>query len=187
MPSNTNPTTKSSMRNIIFCDKRIKKPIRRRKPHHLQNRKPIDKPIEKKGKYDMDDIQSDLDYACDSLASIQVVYDSLKHTYLGCQNKIEQHKANTRLCDMEKELLIAYDDISLQVAHLKKDIARIEKEMDHIKNTVQTDSCSEASSVLSSPASLNTQFLLDDFNLFNYGNKLDEFQPVSYEFMSSVI
>ncbi|KAI8342226.1 hypothetical protein BD560DRAFT_412030 [Blakeslea trispora] len=183
MPSNTNPTKTSPIRNIIFCDKRIKKPIRRRKPHHLQNRKPIDKPVEKKGKYDVEDIQSDLDYACDSLASIKVVYDSLKHTYLGCQPQIEQHKANTRLCDMEKELLIAYDDISLQIAHLKKDVARLEKEMDQIKNTVQTDSCSEASSVLSSPSS-NTQFLLDDFNLLNYGGKLDDFSQHLFQYMS---
>ncbi|KAI8092171.1 uncharacterized protein B0P05DRAFT_525094 [Gilbertella persicaria] len=127
MPLNSIIIKPISIQSILYRKKSISK------------RKPTKKP---KKPINYHDLQSDLDYAYDSLASIQVIYHSLKHTYLGCQTKIEQHRNMTRLCDMEKELLIAYDDISLQVTHLKKDLTRIEREMNQLK----VDSCSETSS-----------------------------------------
>lgn len=81
-----------------------------------------------------DDLVSELDYSYDSLATITVIYNSLKLTYTTNKDNIEQFRNNTRLNDMEKELLAAYDDLSLQINHLKKDITKIEEKILKLKD-----------------------------------------------------
>lgn len=76
----------------------------------------------------------ELDYSYDSLATISVIFDSLRLTYTSNQENIERLRNNTRLNDMEKELLTAYDDLSLQINHLKKDITKIEQKIWKLKD-----------------------------------------------------
>lgn len=89
-----------------------------------------------------DSLISKLDYSYDSLATINIIFDSLCFTYNNSKDDIEQHKSHTRLGEMEKELLAAYDDLCLQVNHLEKDVDKIEAALDKLKAT-NTTSCSE--------------------------------------------
>ncbi|KAI9343681.1 hypothetical protein BD770DRAFT_398027 [Pilaira anomala] len=81
-----------------------------------------------------DDLVSELDYSYDSLATITVILNSLRLTYTTNKDSIEQFRNNARLNDMEKELLTAYDDLSLQINHLKKDITKIEEKILKLKD-----------------------------------------------------
>lgn len=83
---------------------------------------------------DFEDLMSQLDYSYDALATINVIFDSLRHTYTNCKSKIEQQMTNVRLCDMEKELLIAYDDLNLQIINLEKNILLMEEKMIQLKS-----------------------------------------------------
>lgn len=80
-----------------------------------------------------DELMAELDYSYDTLATINVIFDSLRFTYVTSKNDIDQYKNNTMLGDMEKELLIAYDDLTLQINHLEKNICKIEKKMIKLK------------------------------------------------------
>ncbi|KAK4510566.1 uncharacterized protein ATC70_004997 [Mucor velutinosus] len=67
-----------------------------------------------------DGLITELESSYDWLATINVVYTSLRQTYNKSKWSIEQQGNVTRLCDMEKELLIAYDDLNLQINQLEK-------------------------------------------------------------------
>jgi hypothetical protein len=89
---------------------------------------------------EFEDLMSQLDYSYDALATINVIFDSLRHTYTNCKSKIEQQMTDARLCDMEKELLIAYDDLNLQIMNLEKDISLMEEKMIQLKSNDSSNS-----------------------------------------------
>ncbi|ORX51234.1 hypothetical protein DM01DRAFT_1408715 [Hesseltinella vesiculosa] len=70
------------------------------------------------------DIENEMAYTKDSLATLTVMYDSLRQAYDHGKPQLRYHP--TRLDAMEKELLSAYDDLELQVIHLGKHIAKLE-------------------------------------------------------------
>ncbi|KAI8071400.1 hypothetical protein BC940DRAFT_168084 [Gongronella butleri] len=70
------------------------------------------------------DIENEMAYTKDSLATLAVMYDSLRQAYDHGKPQLRFHP--TRLDAMEKELLSAYDDLELQVIHMKKQIAKLE-------------------------------------------------------------
>ncbi|KAL9560495.1 hypothetical protein PS6_000097 [Mucor atramentarius] len=77
---------------------------------------------------------TELEFSYDCLATINVVYTSLRHAYSDSRWSIEQQGNVTRLCDMEKELLIAYDDLSLQISQLEKSIVKMEQKLIRLKS-----------------------------------------------------
>lgn len=77
---------------------------------------------------------TELEFSYDCLATINVVYTSLRHAYSDSKWSIEQQGNVTRLCDMEKELLIAYDDLSLQISQLEKNIIKMEQKLIRLKS-----------------------------------------------------
>ncbi|KAL0140081.1 hypothetical protein V8B55DRAFT_1447366 [Mucor lusitanicus] len=81
-----------------------------------------------------DDLLTELEFSYDCLATINVVYTSLRHTYTESKWSIEQQGHVTRLCDMEKELLIAYDDLNLQINQLEKSIIKMELKLIRLKS-----------------------------------------------------
>lgn len=95
-----------------------------------------------------DELIAELDYSYDSLATINVIFDSLRFTYATSKTDIERLKNNTMLGDMEKELLIAYDDLSIQINHLEKNISKIEKKILKLKDDEY---------LLNSPCSLSSE------------------------------
>lgn len=100
-----------------------------------------------------DELISELDYSYDSLATISVIFDSLRFTYATSKKDIEQLINTTMLGDMEKELLIAYDDLSLQIKHLEKNITKIEEKILKLKD----EEC-----LLYSPSSLSSENTICD-------------------------
>lgn len=123
-----------------------------------------------------DSLISKLDYSYDSLATINVIFDSLCFTYNNSKDDIEQRKNHTRLGEMEKELLAAYDDLCLQVNHLEKDVNKIEEAFDKLKAT-HIISCDDdplslifsPPSATSSPTSTISEY---DFNFANFSTDL---------------
>ncbi|KAI8384261.1 uncharacterized protein BYT42DRAFT_561914 [Radiomyces spectabilis] len=83
-------------------------------------------------------LESELAFAYDSLATISVMFDGLRHAYYNSRSKIEQYKNDTRLGDMEKELLTAYDDLDLQVVHLEREIMKLESQLAVLKSEHNT-------------------------------------------------
>lgn len=81
-----------------------------------------------------DSLVTELEFSYDCLATINVIYTSLRHAYSDSKGSIEQQENGTRLCDMEKELLIAYDDLNLQINHLEKNIIKLEQKLIHLKS-----------------------------------------------------
>ncbi|KAI8638807.1 hypothetical protein BD408DRAFT_435729 [Parasitella parasitica] len=81
-----------------------------------------------------DNLLTELEFSCDCLATINVVYESLRHAYSDGKCDIEQQGNDARLCDMEKELLIAYDDLNLQINHLEKNIIKMEQRLIKLKS-----------------------------------------------------
>ncbi|CEP13351.1 hypothetical protein [Parasitella parasitica] len=81
-----------------------------------------------------DNLTTELEFSYDCLATINVVYESLRHAYSNSKCNIEQQGNDTRLCDMEKELLIAYDDLNLQINHLEKNIIKMEQRLTQLKS-----------------------------------------------------
>ncbi|KAL0096328.1 hypothetical protein J3Q64DRAFT_1016379 [Phycomyces blakesleeanus] len=75
---------------------------------------------------EIDRLVTELAYAYDSVATITVHFDSLRHAYACSKSEIDRSTRATRLCDMEKELLTAYDDLGLQVVHLERKIVKLE-------------------------------------------------------------
>ncbi|KAG0180163.1 hypothetical protein DFQ29_001141 [Apophysomyces sp. BC1021] len=78
-------------------------------------------------------LESELAFTYDSLATINVMFDSLRLAYANCKAEIDKSKSETRLGEMEKELLTAYDDLGLQVVHLERQIIKLERQLSQIK------------------------------------------------------
>lgn len=81
-----------------------------------------------------DGLITELEFSYDCLATINVIYTSLRHAYCDSKGSIGQERNDTRLCDMEKELLIAYDDLSTQINHLERNIIKMEQKLMHLKS-----------------------------------------------------
>ncbi|KAI8888686.1 hypothetical protein K501DRAFT_282745 [Backusella circina FSU 941] len=78
---------------------------------------------------------SELAFSYDSLATINVMFNSLRHAYASCDimKKDKEEHGIVRLGDRERELLAAYDDLGLQVSHLEKKIALLESRLIQLK------------------------------------------------------
>lgn len=93
-------------------------------------------------------LEKELAFTYDTMATITVHYESLYHAYCSSKQKLDQSKTETRLCEMEKELLTAYDDLGLQVNHLERNIFKLEKRMKQLK---------EEEAIVSSPCSSSSE------------------------------
>ncbi|CAO3643523.1 unnamed protein product [Mucor fragilis] len=106
-------------------------------PDHFTCKSPLKKQTsadDNTAKSAFDGLITELEFSYDCLATINVVYTSLRHTYSESKWSIEQQGNVTRLCDMEKELLIAYDDLNLQIKHLEKSIIKMEQKLMRLKS-----------------------------------------------------
>ncbi|GAA5799193.1 hypothetical protein EDC94DRAFT_608404 [Helicostylum pulchrum] len=74
-------------------------------------------------------LQNELEFTYDTVATITVHFESLHHAYTCSKPELDKSKNSTRLGEMEKELLTAYDDLGLQVTHLERKIAKLEKRL----------------------------------------------------------
>lgn len=74
-------------------------------------------------------LQNELEFTYDTVATITVHFESLHHAYMCSKPELDKSKNSTRLGEMEKELLTAYDDLGLQVTHLERKIAKLEKRL----------------------------------------------------------
>lgn len=82
---------------------------------------------------EIDKLKNELDFTYDSLDTITVYFKSLHHAYDCSKPELEKQKTATRLCEMEKELLTAYDDLGLQVTHLERKIKKYETRIIELK------------------------------------------------------
>ncbi|KAL0098149.1 hypothetical protein J3Q64DRAFT_1694543 [Phycomyces blakesleeanus] len=84
-------------------------------------------------------LESELNFTYDSLANVNVMFDSLRNAYSTCKPEIEKNKTETRLGAMEKELLAAYDDVGLQVIHLERQLVKLEKRLLEVRAEQQQE------------------------------------------------
>jgi hypothetical protein len=78
-------------------------------------------------------LQSELEFTYDTVATITVHFESLHHAYTCSKPELDKSKSATRLGEMEKELLTAYDDLGLQVTHLERKISKLEKRLTQLR------------------------------------------------------
>jgi hypothetical protein len=99
-------------------------------------------------------IEKELAFTYDTIATITVHFESLHHAYTSSKQELDKIKAATRLSEMEKELLTAYDDLGLQVNHLERKITKLEKRITELKpqEDISTPYSTGTSTVYSSPA-----------------------------------
>lgn len=74
-------------------------------------------------------LESEIVFTYDTVATITVMFDSLRNAYATCKPEIDRNFSETRLSAMEKELLASYDDLGLQVTHLERQIVKLEKRL----------------------------------------------------------
>ncbi|KAI7876000.1 hypothetical protein K492DRAFT_172903 [Lichtheimia hyalospora FSU 10163] len=79
-------------------------------------------------------LESELTFTYDTLATINVMFDSLQHAYASSESEMERLRNPLRLSEKEKELLGAYDDLGLQVVHLERQIIKLEKKLMELKS-----------------------------------------------------
>lgn len=102
-------------------------------------------------------LENELAFTYDTMATITVHFESLYHAYHSSKSKLDQSKTATRLCEMEKELLTAYDDLGLQVNHLERKIAKLEKRVKQLKEEETVTVSSPCSTSSDSDATVSTQ------------------------------
>lgn len=88
---------------------------------------------EKNPHAEIERLQKELAFTYDTVATITVHFESLHHAYTSSKPELDKTKTATRLGEMEKELLTAYDDLGLQVTHLERKIAKLEKRIAQLK------------------------------------------------------
>lgn len=88
---------------------------------------------EKSPHQEIERLQKEIAFTYDNVATITVHFESLHHAYICSKPELEKSKSATRLGEMEKELLTAYDDLGLQVTHLERKIAKLEKRLAQLK------------------------------------------------------
>lgn len=110
-------------------------------------------------------LEKELAFTFDSIATLTVHFDSLHHAYTSSKAELDMTKNATRLCDKEKELLTAYDDLGLQVNHLERKIKKLEKRISdlHEETLVVSSPCSSDSSIYTQTTPNTTPILDLDF------------------------
>ncbi|CAO3620821.1 unnamed protein product [Cunninghamella blakesleeana] len=81
----------------------------------------------------LNELEDELAYTQETLATVNIMFDSLKQTFTDYEPHLKPNV--TRLCEKEKELLSAYDDLELQVIHLKRHINKLESTWKQWKTT----------------------------------------------------
>ncbi|KAI8643041.1 hypothetical protein BD408DRAFT_415483 [Parasitella parasitica] len=82
-------------------------------------------------------LEKELAFTYDNIATITVHFESLHHAYTSSKPELDKSKSATRLGEMEKELLTAYDDLGLQVTHLERKIGKLEKRIAQLKQIAE--------------------------------------------------
>ena len=130
-------------------------------------------------------LERELAFTYDTFATITVHFESLYHTYASSKPQLDQFKSATRLGEMEKELLIAYDDLGLQVTHLERKIAKLEKRLAELRGTVASPPL-EVASPCSSVDTFNTD-PLEDIMYPLYATQCQPYYPVFYPYDSTMM
>lgn len=129
---------------------------------------------------EIEKLQSELEFTYDTVATITVHFESLHHAYMCSKPELDKSKSATRLGEMEKELLTAYDDLGLQVNHLERKINKLEKKLSQLRAleaiysppeqkkavVVESPSLNDELNFISSPCS-STDSSVADFNQFD--------------------
>ena len=105
-------------------------------------------------------LENELEFTYDTVATITVHFESLYHAYTSSKSELDRTRSETRLGEMEKELLTAYDDLGLQVTHLERKIAKLEKRL-HTLRELETPAPSLVQDVINSPCSSIDSSVLD--------------------------
>ncbi|RUP48916.1 hypothetical protein BC936DRAFT_143657 [Jimgerdemannia flammicorona] len=79
------------------------------------------------------DLERDLAFTQDQLATILVMLESLRTAYSSRSPSPSSMPRTSRLEDVDRELLTAYDDIMTQVNHLEKRIATLESRLEEAR------------------------------------------------------
>ncbi|CDH56892.1 predicted protein [Lichtheimia corymbifera JMRC:FSU:9682] len=125
-------------------------------------------------------LESELTFTYDTLATINVMFDSLQHAYASSESEMERLRNPLRLSEKEKELLGAYDDLGLQVVHLERQIVKLEKKLKELKSQevynketlgaeapLSTPISSAVDTLSPSPSLPSPPIVLDQQNYFN--------------------
>ncbi|KAI9300924.1 hypothetical protein BJ944DRAFT_272248 [Cunninghamella echinulata] len=107
---------------------------KRKRSYHKQERRyscpSFDNLTKKKG---LNGLEDEFAYTQENLATVNIMFDSLKQAFIDCEPQLKPNI--TRLDDMEKELLSAYDDLELQVIHLERHINKLESSWQQWKSS----------------------------------------------------
>ncbi|KAI8327783.1 hypothetical protein BC941DRAFT_446285 [Chlamydoabsidia padenii] len=120
-PSPTSTSSTSSLSSLSSATN-TKKPHRRKSQCTMDN-----------DEIGLETLEDEFDYTQDTLATLNVMFGSLRQAYETCEPQLTPHP--TRLDAMEKELLSAYDDLELQVIHLDRHIKKLESSWRDWKST----------------------------------------------------
>lgn len=140
-------------------------------------------------------LQNELEFTYDTVATITVHFESLHHAYTCSKPELDKSKNATRLGEMEKELLTAYDDLGLQVTHLERKIAKLEKRLDQLRQLelvyVQPQESPLNYGLISSPCSSTDSSIADTDNQVEYSDLfyddlvLSQFMTTNEQFNNS--
>lgn len=148
-----------------------KRSLGNKQASHASNQKKMTAVIQSDPREEIERLQNELEFTYDTVATITVHFESLHHAYTSSKPALDKAKHATRLGEMEKELLTAYDDLGLQVTHLERKIAKLEKRLEQLR---------QLESVLRVPPPHN-----DDYLLASPCSSTDSFisdcQPTEYE------
>lgn len=129
---------------------------------------------EKSPHQEIERLQKELAFTYDTVATITVHFESLHHAYTCSKPELDKTKSATRLGEMEKELLTAYDDLGLQVTHLERKIAKLEKRIAQLKEIEAKKPTVKAAPVQATSVPSSTQFqqytsplIYDELNLIS--------------------
>ncbi|KAI8056281.1 uncharacterized protein B0P05DRAFT_560194 [Gilbertella persicaria] len=159
--------------------------VHKRTPSHATTRPAVmTAETEKTPFNEIEQLERELAFTYDTVATITVHFESLHHAYTSSKPQLDQSKTATRLGEMEKELLTAYDDLGLQVTHLERKIAKLEKRLAQLKGTLQSPPIPEIASPCSSTDSAISDYMEDwiyqpfDTNTFMCQNNYQDFMPI---------
>ncbi|KAI8391097.1 uncharacterized protein BYT42DRAFT_555585 [Radiomyces spectabilis] len=106
-------------------------------------------------------LENELSFTYDTLATIMVHYESVCNAYSAGKPQLEKSSHPNQLCDMEKELLAAYDDLHLQITHLERKVVKLENKIKELRSvpapTPQASPYSVTESI-SSPSTVSSVY-----------------------------
>lgn len=116
----------------------VKSPTKRKRvyKHHQEQRRYSCPSFNIENSHDnknLNELEDEFAYTQETLATVNIMFDSLKQTFIDYEPHLKPNV--TRLCEKEKELLSAYDDLELQVIHLKRHINKLESSWQQWKST----------------------------------------------------